>query len=421
MRKDSLWLHRDFRLLWASDTISQFGTTVGSVAIPLLAATALAATPWEMGLLTAAEYAGFLLIGLPAGAWVDRLRRRPLMISANLCRTALLFTLPVAWWAGWLTLTQLIVVALAVGVCTVFFDIAYQSYLPTLVSREHLVEGNGALQASQSVANVSGPALGGGLVQLVGAANATLTTGLGYLASGMLLWRIRTVEPQPERERRRHLRSEIAEGLRFVLGHPLLRAVAGCTATWNLFSGIDTAVGMLFLSRDLGLSAGVIGLVSAGFGAGGMLGALTARKWTAALGQARAIWVSMLVTTPFGLLIPIAGTGWRVALYGLGCFGLGYGTVVYNVAQVSFRQTICSDRLLGRMNATMRFLVWGTLPLGGLAGGMIGEWIGVRGALWVASCGYVAASGWLLASPLRGLRDLPTDGVPQPAETVEHG
>jgi MFS family permease len=143
------------------------------------------------------------------------------------------------------------VVALAVGVCTVFFDIAYQSYLPALVSREHLVDGNGALQASQSVANVSGPALGGGLVQLVGAANAVLTTGLGFLASGTLLWRIRTVEPQPERAGRRHLRSEIAEGLRFVLGHPLLRAVAGCTATWNLFAGIDTAVRILFLSRDL--------------------------------------------------------------------------------------------------------------------------------------------------------------------------
>jgi hypothetical protein len=234
----------------------------------------------------------------------------------------------------------------------------------------------------------------------------------------MLLWRIRTVEPQPKREGRRHLRSEIAEGLRFVFGHPLLRAVAGSTATWNFFSGIEMAVAMLFLSRDLGLSPGVIGVVSISFGVGGMLGALTARKWTAALGQARAIWVSMLVTAPFGLLIPIAGTGWRVALYALGCCVLAYGSVVYNVAQVSFRQMICPDRLLGRMNATVRVLVWGTLPLGGLAGGMLGEWIGVRARSGSRSADTSRPADGCWRLQLRGLRDLPTDGVGQPAETV---
>lgn len=406
-RRESLWFHPGFRLLWAGDTVSQAGTFIGQTVLPLLAATVLAATPGEMGLLTAAENAAFLLIGLPAGVWVDRMRRRPLMLRADFARAVLLLTIPVAWWAGWLTFGQLVVVALLVGVGTVFFDISYQSYLPSLVGREHLVEGNAKLQTSQSVALVTGPGIGGGLVQVAGAANAVLATGAGYLASGLFLLRIRTPEPAPEPHDGSPLRAQIAEGLRFVFGNPALRAITLCTSTGNFAGTIVISMQVLFLTRDLGLSPSGVGLVLAIGSGGGVLGALTAGYWTRLIGQARAIWLVPLATWPLQLLLPLSRPGWSVALGVLGLAAAGYGIVVYNVAQVSYRQAICPDRLLGRMNATVRFVVWGTMPLGGLAGGALGELIGVRPTVW-AGCALMAVTmAPVLLSPLRRMRDLP--------------
>ncbi|UQS26332.1 MFS transporter [Amycolatopsis thermalba] len=406
-RRDSLWFHAGFRLLWAGDTVSQAGTFVGITVLPLLAATVLSATPGEMGLLTAAENAAFLLIGLPAGVWVDRMKRRPLMLRAAFARAALLLTIPVAWWTGWLTLTQLVVVALLVSVGTVFFDVSYQSYLPSLVGRQHLVEGNAKLQASQSVAQVAGPGLGGGLTQLFGAANAVLATGVGYLASGLFLLRIKTPEPEPEPHDGTPLRTQIAEGLRFVFGNPALRAITLCTSTGNFAGTIVLSMQVLFLTRDLGLSPSGVGLVLALGSAGGVLGALTAGFWTRVIGQARAIWLVPLTTWPLQLLLPLSQPGWSVALGVAGLVASGYGIVVYNVAQVSYRQAICPDRLLGRMNATVRFVVWGTMPLGGLAGGGLGELIGVRPTVW-AGCSLMAVTMLpVLLSPLRKMRDLP--------------
>nr|WP_208407613.1 MFS transporter [Amycolatopsis granulosa] len=402
-------------MLWAGDTVSQAGTFVGQTVLPLLAATVLAATPGEMGLLTAAENAAFLLIGLPAGVWVDRMRRRPLMLRADFTRAALLLTVPVAWWAGALSLAQLIVVGLLVSVGTVFFDISYQSYLPSLVGREHLLEGNAKLQTSQSVAQVAGPGIGGGLVQLAGAANAVLATGAGYLASALFLLRIRTPEPEPEPHDGTPLRAQIAEGLRFVFGNPTLRAVVLCTSGGNFAGTVVISMQVLFLTRDLGLSPSAVGLVLAIGSGGGVLGALTAGFWTRLIGQARSIWLVPLVTWPLQLLLPLARPGWSVALGVLGLAVTGYGIVVYNVAQVSYRQAICPDRLLGRMNATVRFVVWGTMPLGGLAGGALGETIGVRATVW-AGCALAAVSMLpVLLSPLRTMRDLP---VSRPAPTT---
>ncbi|MFD4250970.1 MFS transporter [Amycolatopsis thermoflava] len=414
-RRDSLWFHSGFRLLWAGDTVSQAGTFVGITVLPLLAATVLSATPGEMGLLTAAENAAFLLIGLPAGVWVDRMKRRPLMLRADFARAALLLTIPLAWWAGRLTLAQLVVVALLVSVGTVFFDVAYQSYLPSLVGREHLVEGNAKLQASQSVAQVVGPGLGGGLTQLFGAANAVLATGAGYVASGLFLLRIRTPEPEPEPHDGTPLRAQIAEGLRFVFGNPALRAIVLCTASGNFAGTIVISMQVLFLTRDLGLSPSGVGLVLAVASGGGILGALTAGFWTRVIGQARAIWLVPMTTWPLQLLLPLSQPGWSVALGVLGMVASGYGIVVYNVAQVSYRQAICPDRLMGRMNATVRFVVWGAMPLGGLAGGALGELIGVRSTVWTG-CALMAVTMLpVLLSPLRRMRDLP---VSPPAPTT---
>jgi predicted MFS family arabinose efflux permease len=407
VRKDSLFLHRQFRRLWVGDTVSQFGVFVGQTVFPLLAATVLAATPFEMGVLTAAETTAFLLIGLPAGVWVDRVRRRPLMLSADFARAALMLTVPLAWWGGWLTLTQLIVVALLVGVGTVFFDIAYQSYLPSLVGREHLVEGNAKLQASQSVAQVVGPGIGGPLAQLAGAANAVLITGLGFLTSALCLLRITQPEPEPERHESPRLLPQIAEGLRFVFGNRTLRAITLTTATGNLANGAFWAVAVLFLTRTVGLGATGFGVVMAFSGAGGVLGALTAGKLNTRIGQARSIWLVPLLSWPMLLLVPLAGPGWRVGFAVAGLAVFGYGVIVYNIAQVSYRQVICPDRLLGRMNASVRFVVWGITPLGGLAGGALGEWTGVRDTLWITAGVGSFAVLWVILSPLRHLRDIP--------------
>jgi len=397
----------DFRMLWAGTTVAQFGTSVGQIAIPLLAVRALAATPLDMGVLTAAQTVGFLLVGLPAGAWVDRIARRRLMLSMDLARSALLLSIPITWWLGALTIPQLIGTAFLVGLAAVFFEVAYGSYLPSLVGREHLMEGNAKLQASQSVAVISGPSLGGTLAGLVGAANAVLTTAAGFLVSAAQLWRIRTPEVPPPKPARRNMRAEIGEGFRFVFGDRMLRAIACCTATNNLFQVIAVTLAVLFLTREIGLSPAATGLVLAVSGVGGALGALTARWISLRVGQARTIWLSMLCSRPFTLLLALAMPGWRVALFGIGWFAIGYGGTVYNVAQVTFRQHMCPDRLLGRMNASNRFLAWGTLPLGGLLGGVLGEWLGIRNALWVAAAGLVLSVLWLLFSPLRGLRDVP--------------
>jgi MFS family permease len=407
-----LWWHRDFRLLWLGDTGSQFGEMITNTAAPLLAALVLAATPFQMGVLNAADTAAFLVIGLPAGAWVDRMRRRPLMLGANVGRAVLLASVPVAWWLGVLTLTQLILVGLFVGGLSVFFDVAYQSYLPALITRDRLVDGNAKLQASASVAQVSGPAVSGGLTQWLGGANAIGVNALTYVWSIVCLWRTRTPEPMVERGPDRHLRREIAEGLRFVFGNRSLVGIVGCTGSSNLCSGIVGAVGILVLTRQLHASAGLVGLVLTGGGVGGVAGALLAGRIANRFGQARTIWLSLVTTQPLVLLIPLAGRGWLISLYAIGWLAYGFGGVIYNIAQVSFRQSICPDRLLGRMNASVRFLVWGTIPLGSLLGGVLGTAIGVRNALWVGAIGIVLSPLFVLFSPLRGLRDLPVADQP---------
>ncbi len=409
MSRGSLFFHADFRRLFAGDTASQFGVFVGNTAVPLLAAVTLAATPFEMGLLTAAETLAFLLIGLPAGVWVDRLRRRRVMLTADFVRFALLLSVPVSWWAGVLTLAQLLAVVLFVGIATVFFDIAYQSYLPSLVGREHLMEGNAKLQAVQSTAQIAGPSAAGVLVQLVNAASTVLVTCFGFLTSALCLLRIRTREPAPERDGHARLLPQIAEGLRFVFSDKPLRAIVGTTATANFFGGAFAAVQVLFLTRTVGLPPAAVGVLLAVGGAGGILGAVCSASITRRLGQARAIWLVPLFTWPGHLLIPLAAPDWRLGLAGFGLVAGGFGIIVYNVAQVSYRQAICPDRLLGRMNASVRFVVWGTLPLGGLLGGALGEGLGLRGALWVAVAGEVASALWVVCSPLRHMRDLPTE------------
>ena len=278
MAKGALLRHRDFRLLWGGETVSELGSQVSLLAIPLLAVGTLHATTLEMGLLTAASTAAFLVVGLPAGVWVDRMRRRRVMIAADVGRVLALGSVPIAYALGDLTLAQLFVVTLATGILTVFFDVAYQSYLPTLVGRAHLVEGNAKLTGSAQVAAVAGPSVAGGLVQAVGSAAAVAVDSMSFIVSAVAVGAIRTPEPKPVEPEGGHprLARGIAEGLRFVFGNALLRAIAATTATANLFSGIAAAVEILFLVRQVHASPGVIGLLFTMGGVGGVIGAFVA-------------------------------------------------------------------------------------------------------------------------------------------------
>jgi MFS family permease len=410
MARGVLFRHRDFRLLWGGETISEFGSQVSLLAIPLLAVRTLHATPFQMGLLTAASTAAFLIVGLPAGVWIDRTRRRWVMIAADLGRVVTIGSVPVAYVAGWLTLAQLFVVTLVSGILTVFFDVAYQSYLPTLVGREHLVEGNAKLTGSAQVAAVAGPSIAGGLVQAVGSSAAVLVDSFSFLASAGAVAAIRAPEPAPEVPESGHpkLRHDIAEGLRFVFGNTLLRAIAATTATSNFFSGVAAAVEVVFLVREVHATPGVIGLLFTMGGVGGVLGAFAAGPLARRFGGARATVIGILGNVG-GLLVPLTMPGPLLVLFGAGLFFVSFSAVVYNVNQVSFRQRLCPDRLLGRMNASMRFVVWGVLPLGGVLGGVLGSLFGLRPTLWVGYVGEALACIWLLASPMRTMRDFPDD------------
>jgi MFS family permease len=397
---------RDFRRLFAATAASQGGFQITVLVLPLVAILALHASALQAGLLFTLMNAAFLLIGLPAGAWIDRTNRRGVLIAGDLTRALLLASVPVAWWTGLLTMWQLYAVAFLFGACTVFFDVAYQSYLPYLVGRDRLVDANAKLESVRAVAQIGGPGLGGQFVQALTAPVALLVNTVAMALSSIFVLRIRRREFRPERTRRTRLVREIADGLRFVFGEPMLRAIAATTATANFFFSAYLAMLTYFLARDLSRGPGTIGLVMAVGGAGGVLGALAAKRFTARVGQGPAILVSIVAGPPFALLMPAAAPGWRVWLGAAGLFVMFASAVIYNVVQISFRLALTPDHLLGRMNATMRFLVSGVLPLGGLFGAALGARFGARTALVVAGVGMMLAFLPVVASPIRHTRDL---------------
>ncbi|WIM94406.1 MFS transporter [Actinoplanes oblitus] len=403
--------HHDFRQLIVAESISHLGSQITILALPLVAVAVLHAPPFQVALLMTFQYLAFLVVGLPAGALVDRMRRRRVLVAADLGRAVLLGSIPLAWALDWLSMPQLYVVVLLSGVLTVFFDVAYQSYLPHLVREEDLVEGNAKLEAVQNVAMIGGPAVGGLLVRLVGAPIAVLLDALSFLGSALFVGRIRSVEQAAPRPERTRIGQEIMQGLRFVLANPVLRAIALSTAWLNFFSAILESMILLLLARTLGLSAGVIGLLLSLIGLGALAGALSARRVTDRFGQRRMIWVSIVVTAPFGLLLPFAREGWLLWAAMIGWAVTYFGGTVYNIAQVSLRQALTPPNLLGRMNATMRFMVWGTLPLGSLVGGVLGQYLGVRPAMLVGAIGYLFGFVPVVLSPLRRTAPAPVGEV----------
>lgn len=381
--------------------MSALGSQVTVLALPLAAIVVLHVSTLQVGVLTTLETAAFLVIGLPAGAWVDRRRRRPVMVAADALRALALASVPAAYALGMLTLAQLYVVAVLQGVGTVFFDVAYMSYVPGLVGRDDLVDANAKLQVSQSLAQVSGPTISGVLIGALSAPVAFVADAASFGLSITLLLAIPDDEAGPGPVAPPDLRREIAEGWRFVMAEPVLRMIAGATATGNFFLSAFSALNVVFLVRQVGLSPSTIGLVASAAAVGGAIGALLSARLRRRLGPARAIWLSAVLTFPFALFVPLTSPGAGLTFYAGGLGIVSLGVVVYNVSQSSYRQLLCPPRLLGRMNATMRFLVWGTQPLGGLMGGVLGTWAGDRNAIWVAMAGTAISPIWLLVSPLR--------------------
>jgi predicted MFS family arabinose efflux permease len=400
--------HRDFRLLWGGETISELGSQVSGLALPLVAVRVLHATTFEVGSLTAASSLGFLLVGLPAGAWADRLRRRRLMIAADVGRLAMMASVPVTYAFGASSMVQLYVVAFAAGVLTLFFDVSCQSYLPFLVGLENVAEGNAKLTGSAEAAQIGGPSLAGVLVQAIGGPYAVAVDAASFLVSAVALGSVRAAEPAPvvPAGERAPVRKEIGEGLRYVFGQPLLRAIAMTTAWSNLFSGLMTAVEIVFLVRVVHAAPGIIGLLLAAVGVGGLIGATCSSPLARRLGGARATMLGIGCNLA-ALVIPLTRPGAGLVFFAGGYGVTAFGTVVYNVNQLSFRQRLTPERLLGRMNATMRFVVWGVLPIGALLGGAAGTTVGLRPSLWLAAVGEALGGAWLVMSPMRHMRDFP--------------
>lgn len=406
---ETLWRDRNFLRFWSGQSLSQIGSQITELAIPVLAVLLLQATELQMGFLNAAGVVAFLVIGLPAGAWIDRMRKRLVMIWADLARALALAAVPTLWMLGALQMWHLYIVALVIGVATVFFDVSYQSLIPSLVRPHQIAEANGKLESTQQLANLGGPAVGGGLIALITAPIAILATVGSYLASAIALMLTRDNEIAHQKADRRPLLTEIGEGLRWVFGNPLLRRIVATTGVSNFFGTLSFTLLPLFILRDLGLSAASMGLIFSLAAIGGVAGAAATPRIVRLIGEARAIPLGaigfgvMSVFIPLAAMIPNAAFALLVAQGFLASFAV----LVYNITQVTFRQRITPPRLLGRMNASVRFCVWGVMPIAALSSGVLGTWLGIVPTLWIGAIGQILSVLFVVIGPFWSMRELP--------------
>ena len=424
-RPTGLWAHRDFLKLWGAQTISTIGTQVTLIALPLTAILVLDAGTFAVAALTAMDTLPFLLFALPAGIWIDRMRRRPLMVVAEVGRAAALLSIPVAYLLDVLALPQLFAVGFLVGALGVVFDLSYLSYLPGLVGRERLAGGNARMEATRAGAQATGPGLGGALVGLFGAPIAILADAISYAVSALLIGSIRYAEPAPAAERRAAL-TELREGIRYVFHQPYLRALTLSIGASNLFTFMVIALFMVYAVRRLGLSPELIGLVFTIANVAGLAGAFVSGRVVRWFGVGPTIVVTSVLATVSWLSVPLAPPSNPLPLIVAGALLGPFFGVMFNLNQLSLRQAITPERLMGRMNAVVRFMYWGTMPLGSLAGGALATVIGIRPTLFVGIAGGTLAFAPLALTSLMRLRTIPTEAeevpplaplVPAPAVT----
>lgn len=412
MRRRSLWRQGDFMKLWSGQTVSQFGDEITLLAMPLLAINILGAGAVEMGILGVVRFLPWILFTLPAGVWVDRMRRRPILIGADVARAVVLATIPAGFVMGWLSIWQVYVVAFLAGTLEVFFDVAYQSYLPSIVERDELVEGNSKLELSRAGSSVAGPSVAGFLVQLVREPFAIAFDALSYLGAALFIGLIRRPEVgppphDPATGKRPSMWQEARAGLGYVVASPYLRNIAACTGTLNLFGNIGQVVLLLYIVRELNLSALTIGVIFALSNIGVLIGALSGGRMAKAIGLGPTIITTAALAGVALVFFPLAPRDDPFWVLVIGGIVGGFAAVAYNVNQVGLRQAITPDRMLGRMNATMRLIVWGTIPVGAMIGGVLGATIGLQAALWVSAIGAFLGFVPVLFSPVRSLREIP--------------
>ncbi|MGW4467022.1 MFS transporter [Micromonospora sp. NPDC004704] len=409
-RPSSLWRSRNFLLLWSGQTVSELGTRISGIAIPLLAANDLDASVFQISLLTFLAWLPYLLFSLPAGILADRVDQRRLMIFCDLGRMALMLSLPLVALGGHLTLWYLYGVVGLSGVLTVLFTVAYRSRLPRLVAADQLVDANAKLGMSQEFAELAGASIGGTLIGLVGAARTFFSNGLAFLVSALTLWLIRETpaerEPAEAQTERVGLRVAMTEGPAFIRHQPILRSILACTTTSNFFVMAAGSIEVTFMVRELDASSMLVGLVFTLSALGGLVAGALASRLSRWIGSARIIWVAMAAPGPLYLLMPLAQPGWGVLLYGIGLAAFSANAVLFNVAAMTYRQRVTPPGLLGRVNASFLWICLGAVPLGALFGGALASHLGLRETLWICVLGTWSAALFVFFSPLRRMRDM---------------
>ncbi|MFI5494180.1 MFS transporter [Actinoplanes sp. NPDC051859] len=414
-----LWSNQGFRRLFAAATFSHMGSEITFVAMPLVAVIVLDASAAEVGALWMLKFVAFLTVGLPAGALLDRTRKRWVMVSADVGRAIALGSVPLTWAFGVLTIEQLYVVALLVGVGDVFFDVASRSYLPSLVGRDNLLPANSRLSSVEATSSLAGPSVAGYVVQFLSAPIALLIDAVSFAWSALFLSGVKHREPRPERPENSRLFPEIGEGIKFVWRHPLLRPIVTAGALTNLFLTFAIVGAPLLLVRELELGAGSVGIFFTFGGLGVLLGVSTATKVCDRLGAGQSLWILGLIGIPFGFLVPMMDVGpWQwigSAAWAVIIFRVGHN----NVVLVSFRQRVTPNHLLSRMNATMRFVMNGMEAIAAALAGVLITFLGVRTVMWIAAVGLAVAWLPIVFSPLRSMRtfDSTYEGAPAPEET----
>lgn len=409
----SVLRNRNFQYLWAGQTVSAIGDQMTGLALPVLAITMLHASEWQIGMMNAAGMSMFLLIGLPAGAWVDRWLKRRVMIFADLVRALVLLSVPLAWWAGVLDVTYLIVGAAIISAANVFFDVSYQSVLPIMLPKDQLPKANSALETTKQTSMLLGPAVIGFLLTIVKAPILMVADSISYFVSLFSISMIKIDESRIAKKDRGRLRDEITEGVKFVTKHPIIGRITASTATFNFFnSGVNTLVPILVL-RNMDVSPALFGLAFSVAAGAGLAGALSAAKIGAWIGQGNTVIAGLMLTSVASFGFPIAamiGDASALPIVIITSALIAFCSLVFNITQVSARQALCPEHLLGRMNASIRFFVWGVMPISALLAGAFATWFGIAPVLFVGAAGAVLSTWFIFASPLRGMKNIVAEG-----------
>jgi len=401
-----------FLKLWVGQSVSAVGSQMTGIALPVIAVTMLGATELQMGLLSAADTSAFLIFGLLAGALVDRWIKRRVMLIADLVRMVFVGLVPVLWLAHVLNIYQLVVIGAVISVATVFFEVSYQSYIPILLPKKYISIGNARLEITGQISGIAGPGVVGAILRFVKAPLLLVIDAFSFFVSAFSLFLIKDREQPKPKSNRAPLRKEIAEGLSFVWNQKLIRAISFTTSTGNLFNTITGTMFAIYFFRSqyLGLDTATFGILMSIGSVGGLAGAAATPKLTKLVGEGPLVVLSAVISGVVQLLVPLA---WfiphelAIVPLGISWFMTSFVALTYNITQVSARQRICPEHLLGRMNASIRFMVWGCMPIGALISGVLGSTIGLLPTIWFGSIMAVFSAGFVVFSPLRKMRQMP--------------